>query len=68
MKKNYLLIVLRFCLFLIVFAIAFFLILFVVNKDPGSDLQMFFIKIPILAAVASLFYILLFKSDQKIVD
>ena len=59
---------LRFSFFLIVFAIAYFLILFLVDKNPNDNFRTLLIKIGVLATFSSLFYNLLFKSDPEIVD
>jgi len=68
MKINRLPSWLCFFLFLIVFAVAFFLILFIVDKNPAKDLRMSFVKIGILATVVSLLYTIFFSSDRKMVD
>jgi hypothetical protein len=59
---------LRFSFFLVVFAVAFFLIIFVVDKNPTQDFKMLFIKIGALATLSSLFYNILLESDPEIVD
>ena len=59
---------LRFSLFFVVFAVAFFLIIFLVDKNPGLDIRMLFIKIGILATISSLFYNILLESDPDIAD
>ena len=59
---------LRFSFFLIVFAVAFFLILFVVDKNPNHNFRTLLIKIGVLATFSSWFYNLLIKSDPELVD
>ncbi len=66
-KKRYLF-WLRCSFFLIVFAIAFFLIMFLVDKSPDYDFKMRFIKIGALATFFSLLYNIFLESDPKIVD
>jgi hypothetical protein len=59
---------LRFSFFFVVFAVAFFLIIFLVDKNPGQDLKMLAIKIGSLATFSSLFYIILLEADPEVVD
>ena len=59
---------LRFIFFLMVFAVAFFLMIFLVDRSPDQDFRMLLIKIGILAPVSSLFYNILIESDSQIVD
>ena len=59
---------LRFIFFFLVFAVAFFLMIFVVNTNPNFGFRMLLIKIGILATVSSLFYNILVKTDPEIVD
>jgi len=59
---------LRFSFFLIVFAIALFLIFFLVDKNPSDNFKMLLIKIGVLATFSSLFYNLFLASDQEIVE
>lgn len=59
---------LRFGFFLIVFAVAFFLILFLVDKNPNDNFRTLLIKIGVLATFSSLFYNLLFKPGPEVVD
>jgi len=59
---------LRFIFFFIVFAVAFFLIVFLVDRNPLGDYRTLFIKIGILASVSSLFYNILIGSEPEIVD
>jgi hypothetical protein len=66
-KKRYLF-WLRFSFFLIVFAIAFFLTMFLVDKSPDHDFKMLFIKIGALAIFSSLLYNIFLESDPEIVD
>ena len=51
-----------------VFAVAFFLMIFLVDRNPGDDLRMLLIKVGILAQVSSLFYNILIETDPEIVD
>jgi hypothetical protein len=66
-KKRYFFL-LRFIFFFVVFAVAFFLMVFVVDTNPSYGFRMLLIKIGILATVTSLFYNILVKSDPEIVD
>lgn len=66
-KKNYSF-WLRFIFFFFVFAVAFFLMVFVVDTNPSYDFRMLLIKIGILATLTSLFYNILVKSDPEILD
>jgi len=66
-KKNYSF-WLRFIFFFFVFAVAFFLMVFVVDTNPSYDFRMLLIKIGILATLTSLFYNILVKPDPEIVD
>jgi len=68
MNKKYYSFWLRFGLFLVVFAIAFFLVMFVVDKDPVQNLRILLIKIGFFATISSLFYNLLIESNPKTVD
>jgi len=58
----------RFIFFFFVFAVAFFLMVFVVDTNPSYGFRMLLIKIGILATVTSLFYNILVKPDPEIVD
>ena len=68
LKKKHVIFCLRFSVFLIAFAIAFFLILFVADINPGRDLRTVFIKVGVLATLCSLFYTTMFRSGQRIID
>ena len=59
---------LRFIVFLIVFAVAFFLMMFLVDKNLSQDFRMLLIKIGILATAASLLYNILVEPDPEMVD
>ena len=59
---------LRFSFFLIVFAIALFLIFFLVDKNPSDNFKMLLIKIGVLATFSSLFYNLFLASDREVVE
>jgi hypothetical protein len=59
---------LRFMFFFLVFAVAFFLMTFIVDTNPSFGFRMLLIKIGILATVSSLFYNILVKPDPEIVD
>jgi len=59
---------LRFGFFLIVFAIAFFLIFFLVDKNPNDNFRILLIKIGVLATVSSFFYNIFVGSNPEIVD
>jgi hypothetical protein len=68
MNKKHYYFWLRFIFFFFVFAVAFFLMIFVVDTNPSYDFRMLLIKIGILATVTSLFYNILVKPDPEIVD
>lgn len=68
MNKKYYSFWLRFSLFLVVFAIAFFLVLFVIDKDPVQNLRVLLTKIGFFATISSLFYNLLIESNPKTLD
>jgi len=68
MNKKHYTFWLRFIFFFFVFAVAFFLMVFVVDTNPSSGFRMLLIKIGILATVSSLFYNILVKPGPEIVD
>jgi len=68
MNKKYYSFWLRFIFFFLVFAVAFFLMIFLVDSDPVNDFRMLLIKIGILATGSSLFYNIFVESDPKIAD
>ena len=68
MNKKHYTFWLRFIFFFFVFAVAFFLMIFVVDTNPSFGFRMLLIKIGILATVSSLFYNILVKPDPEIVD
>ena len=51
-----------------VFAVAFLLMIFVVDRNPDYDFRMLLLKIGILATASSLFYNIFLESDPEIVD
>jgi len=57
---------LRFVFFFMVFAVAFFLMLFLVDRNPIDNFRMLLIKIGILAPATSLFYNIFIESDPEI--
>jgi hypothetical protein len=59
---------LRFIFFFMVFAGAFFLMIFLVDRSPVDDFRMLLIKIGILATGSSLFYNIYVDSDPEIAD
>jgi hypothetical protein len=59
---------LRFIFFFFVFAVAFSLMIFVVDRNPDYDFRMWLIKIGILATASSLFYNIFIERDTEIVD
>ena len=59
---------LRFVFFFLVFAVTFFLMIFVVDGNPSQDFRMLLLKIGILATASSLFYNLFVEADPEIVD
>jgi len=68
MNKKHYSFWLRFFFFFIVFAVAFFLMIFLVDRNPGYDFRMLLIKIGILATASSLFYNISVERDPEIVD
>jgi len=68
MNKKHYFFWLRFIFFFFVFAVAFFLMVFVVDTNPSSGFRMLLIKIKILSTVSSLLYNIYVKSDPEIVD
>ena len=68
MIKKYYSFFLRFGFFLVVFAVAFFLVMFVIDKDPVQNLRILLIKIGVLATLSSLFYNILLGSNPETVD
>jgi hypothetical protein len=68
MNKKHYTFWLRFIFFFFGFAVAFFLMVFVVDTNPSSGFRMLSIKIGILATVSSLFYNIYVKPDPEIVD
>jgi len=68
MNKKHYTFWLRFIFFFFVFAVAFFLMIFVVDTNPSFGFRMLLIKIGILATVSSLFYNILVKPGPEIVD
>ena len=68
MNKKHYSFWLRFIFFFFVFAVAFFLMIFVVDTNPSFGFRMLLIKIGILATVSSLFYNILVKPGPEIVD
>jgi hypothetical protein len=47
---------LRFVFFFLVFAVAFFLMIFLVDRNPGHDLRMLLAKTGTLGIISSLIY------------
>ena len=68
MNKKYYSFSLRFGFFLVVFAVAFFLVMFLIDKNPVQNFRMLFIKIGILATFSSLFYNILFAANPETAD
>jgi uncharacterized membrane protein YvlD (DUF360 family) len=68
MNKKHYPFLLRCIFFFVVFAVAFFLMIFLIDGDPSDDFRMWLIKIGILAIVSSLIYNILVDSDPEIVD
>jgi len=68
MNKKHYTFWLHFIFFFFVFAVAFFLMVFVVDTNPSFDFRMLLIKIGILATVSSLLYNIMVKPDPEIVD
>jgi hypothetical protein len=59
---------LRFIFFTVAFSIAFFLIIFLMEKNPSGDLRFLMIKVGLLASASSFIYNILLESDPEIVD
>jgi len=68
MTKKHYAFLLRFIFFFLVFAVAFFLMIFLVDRNPNENFRMLLIKIGILAPVASLFYNIFVERDPGIAD
>jgi hypothetical protein len=68
MNKKHYSFWLRFIFFFFVFAVAFFLLVFVVDTNPSYGFRMFLIKIGILATASSLFYNIFIESGPEIAD
>jgi ABC-type Fe3+-siderophore transport system permease subunit len=68
MNKKHFSFWLRFFIFFIGFAVAFFLMIFLVDRDPIDNFRMLLIKIGILATGSSLFYNIFVESDPEIAD
>ena len=68
MNKKYYSFSLRFGFFFVVFAVTFFLVMFVIDKDPVQNLRIFLIKIGVLATLSSLFYNILLESNPETAD
>lgn len=68
MNKKYYSFWLRFGFFLVVFAVAFFLVTFVIDKNPVQNLRILLIKIGVLATLSSLLYNLLIESNPEPAD
>lgn len=68
MNKKYYSFSLRFGFFFVVFAVAFFLVMFVIDKDPVQNLRVLLIKIGVLATLSSLFYNLLLEPNPETAD
>jgi len=59
---------LRFSFFFIIFSVAFFFIIFLMESKPSENFKLLVIKICALAGVSSLLYNVLLESDPEIVD
>jgi len=59
---------LRFTFFTIVFSVAFFFIIFLMDNSPSENFKLLVIKICGLAGFSSLLYNVLLESDPEIVD
>jgi len=68
MNKKHYSFWLRFFFFFIVFAVAFFLMIFLVDRNPIDDFQMLLIKIGILATGSSLLYNIFVEPGPEIAD
>jgi hypothetical protein len=68
MNKKRQTFLLRFIFFLVIFAVAFFLLTFLVDRNLNNDFRVLLIKIGILATISSLLYNILVEPDPKIVD
>ena len=68
MNKKYYSFWLRFGFFFVVFALAFFLVMFVIDKNPVQNLRILLIKIVVLATFSSLFYNVFLESGSEIAD
>jgi len=68
MNKKHYSFWLRFIFFFMVFAVAFFLLIFLVDRNPIDNFRMLLIKIGMLAPVSSLLYNIFIERDPEIVD
>jgi hypothetical protein len=68
MNKKYYSFWLRFSFFLVVFAVAFFLVMFILDKNPVQNFRMLLIKIGVLATLSSLFYNIFLESNAEMLD
>jgi hypothetical protein len=59
---------LRFIFFFMVFAVAFFLMIFLVDRNPIDKFRILLIKIGILAPISSLFYNIFVEPIPEIAD
>jgi ABC-type Fe3+-siderophore transport system permease subunit len=59
---------LRFIFFFIVFAVALFLMVFLVNRNPVDNFRMLLIKIGIRAILTSLLYNIFTNPDHEVAD
>jgi hypothetical protein len=59
---------LRFSFFFIIFSVAFFFIIFLMDNAPSENIKILSIKICVLAGLSSLLYNVLLESDPEIVD
>jgi hypothetical protein len=68
MNKKHYSFWLRFIFFFMVFAVAFFLMIFLMDRNPIDDFRMLLIKIGILATAFSLFYNIFVEPGPEIAD
>ena len=68
MNKKHYNFLLRFVFFFLVFAVAFFLMIFIVDDNPMDDFRLVLIKIGVLAPISSLFYNIFIEPEPEVVE
>ena len=68
MNKKIYPFLLRFLFYFIVFTVALFLMIFLVNRNPSDNFRMLIVKIGIVGIVFSLIYNFFVERDPEIVE